>query len=128
MNDAERLTLAEWHVTTRAEVKPFDVTGTPAYREWYFFYFVETTMQIYQTPLTATGDYKGPLNTFACARFGEEYAADDLAALVSEPNRERLRAMMWRNAEESLAVIQSGSRYCWVLDYGGKRLGGFFLR
>ncbi|KAH7711816.1 hypothetical protein AAVH_20861, partial [Aphelenchoides avenae] len=109
-------------------MRPFDVTGTPAYREWYFFYFVETTMQVYQTPLTAASDYKGPLNTFACVRFGKEYCADDLGALISEPNHARLRAMMRRNAEESLAVIESGTLNCCVLDYGGKRLGGFFFR
>ena len=99
-----------------------------ATRVWYFSYFVETTMQVYQTPLNAASDYKGPLNTFACARFGDEYGADDLAALTSEANHARLRAMMRRNAEESLTVIQSGTLQCCVLDYGGKRLGGFFFR
>lgn len=90
--------------------------------------FADTCVPVYETPLIAPDGYKVPLNTFACVRFGEEYDFEDIRALVGDPGFPRLRAMMRRNAEESLAVVQSGTLTCCVLEYGAKRLGGFFYR
>ncbi|KAH7694034.1 hypothetical protein AAVH_38925, partial [Aphelenchoides avenae] len=121
------VTLAERFLTTRCIVTSFHLAGDDVYLEWYKKCFVDAHMQLYQSAVDYNASLSSSLNCVSRHRIGASFDSVSLKELLSEPGRRRLKLEFARNAQKVMGVLRSQKMDCYVLEYGGKRLGGFIF-